>query len=166
MYICMYSLLPEINRPTKETTNSPTLIDNISREDRFVITKIYAKNSMPSFQIKLREIDYSSILSATNLNRFLGCSITSAKVHIIPVFHSGKLNQFTESVNDACQLALKAIKRKNELCVQSIKVPTMCNSLKYKEYKNVLSKPSNSEREYEDSRYTNGINNIKSRGFW
>ena len=108
MYICMYSLLPEINRPTKETTNSPTLIDNISREDRFVTTKIYAQNSMPSFQIKLREIDYSSISSATNLNRFLRCSIISAKVHIIPVFHSGKLNQFTESVNDVCQLALNS----------------------------------------------------------
>ena len=90
------SLLPVINRPTRVTTNSATLIDNIflsswqneqisgilytdisdhfqifvidvkkpfSKEEQFVITRIYAQNNIKKFQDKLREIDYSSILN-------------------------------------------------------------------------------------------------------
>ena len=190
------SLLPVINRPTRVTTNSATLIDNIfisswqkeqisgilytdisdhfpifvidvkkpiSKEEQFVITRIYAQNNIKSFQDKLREIDYSSIFNC------------SEPQEAFTMFHS-----IYKSIYDSCfplrriklnyrnrkpwlSIGLKtAIKRKNKLYVQSIKLPTMYNIFKYKEYKKLLSKLlKKSEREYYDSQFKNNINNMK-----
>ena len=119
------SLLSVINRPTRVTTTSATLIDNIfisswqkeqisgilytdisdhfpifvidvkktiSKEEQFVITRIYAQNNIKSFQDKLREIDIFQFLTAANLKRLLPCSIVFIKVFMIHVSHSGELN--------------------------------------------------------------------------
>ena len=63
-------------------------------------------------------------------------------LNIIPVFHSGELNQITEIVNHDYQLATQTY----EKIVQLIKLPVICNICQYQEYKNYQVSCSKVER--------------------
>ena len=88
-------------------------------------------------------------VTVANLKRLLPRSIAIIKVFMFNIFLMRiKLN--FRNRKPWLSIGLKtAIKRKNKLYVQSIKLPKMYNIFKYKEYKKVLSKLlKQSEREY------------------
>lgn len=191
-----YSFLPMINRPTRFSNRSATLIDNIfcnnihdilpisgvlytdisdhlpvftvtinklKVKEKYVTKRLFNDKCKENFLIKLRAIDWNSILQLTNCQqaysmfqeKFNECFNASFPIVKIKIGYKNRKPWLTLGLKES-------IKVKNKLYVLSLKQSTRENVTKYKKYKGTLQVLlRRAERDFYNEQFNGCIGNIK-----